>query len=300
MAMNTNMLRSVVEPVLNTVFDGLYNQQDEEWSKLFKPEKAEERRWQEDAVLAGLGNAVEKAEGASITYDEGREAYRVRYSHRVYGLAFALTEEMAEDAEHISIGATFSEHLARSMKETKELVHADIINRAFDPTQTGGDGAPLIGTHALAGGGSFSNTLQVAVDLSEVALEEFRASIRVSVDERGKRINLKQRKLIVSPINLGNATRIVKSEKRAGTADNDMNFVSGFYPEGIMEYTRLTNDSMWFVQTDATRGLRHFVRRKIKRGMETHFDTGNARYKASERYSAGWTDPRCLWGSEGV
>ena len=299
MPMNANSIRALVEPMYVTVFDGRYDRQDDEWNKLFEVEKAEPRRWQEDVSIAGLGPAHETQEGDGPVYDEGREAYRVRYLHREYSLAFAVTRVMLEDSEHISIGKTFSLHLADSMKETKELVHANIINNAFNPAQAGGDGVAMIASnHPLANGGTASNYFG-AIDLSEASLEQARASIRVAVNERGLRINLKPRKLVVSTLLFPNANRILKSTKRAGTADNDINFVSGLFPEGIMEYTRLTNPYQWMIITNAPRGLRHLWRRKITRGTESDFNTGNTRFIAHERYAAYWTDWRGIWGSDG-
>lgn len=304
--MNSAQIRAAVEPIYNTVFDGLEDRPDSEWDKLFEVKKAGPYRYHEEVSLFGFGLPQEKDEGDSYAEDQGGEAYRTRYLHRVFSLGFSLTKEMIEDGEHISVGSVYSAHLRESMDEGVELFHANIFNLAFSNLQKGGDGSPLLSqSHRLHGfpDGSqvASNTLATPADFSEAALEQIRAQARMCPDERGKLMSIKLRKLIVHPVGLPNATRIVKSEKRAGTNNNDLNFImeSKMLPEGIMELSRLQNEKAWFVQTTAKNGLTHYWKRKLTRGMEEDFKTGSKRYKAEQRYSAYWSNWRCLYGSEG-
>src|SRR5579859_2288888 len=190
--MNSMQFRSVVEPLLNDIFDGIYDELPREYSQIFKIEKALQRRFQEDPILSGFGAAVLKPEGQAVTYDAGREAYRVRFVQKVYALAYAMTEELVEDGDHISIGSVYAEHLARAIDEAVEIVHANILNNATSSSFAGGDGVALLSTaHPLAGGGTFSNTLATAADISEASLEQLCIQIRTAVDERNKQIGLK-------------------------------------------------------------------------------------------------------------
>lgn len=300
--MNSMQFRDIVSPILNDVFDGLYNKLPPEWSNVFTVERALPRRYQEDPVLYGLGNAVEKAEGQAITYDDGGEAYRARYNQKVYALAFALTEELMEDGEHISVGKVYTEHLARSMLETAEIVHANILNNAFDSAYPGGDGVSLSNSaHPLAQGGTFSNILATPANLSEAALEQLLTQINLAVDDRGKKIALNATQLVYPADLHWQATRLLQSVLRTGTANNDINAIKydGAIPKMQM-MRRLTSSKAYWIQTDAPRGLIHKTRRAITRAMEGDFNTGSMRYKSSERYAVGWTDPRCVFGSAGV
>lgn len=301
--MNSAQFRDVVEPLLNDVFDGIYEELENEWKPVFKQENALARRWQEDPVLAGFNVAQEKDEGVSVTYDEGGEAYKVRFIHKVYALAFSLTEELMEDGDHISMGTLYSEHLARSMAEASEIVHVNIFNRATTAAYTGGDGKTLLATdHPLFGGGTFSNMLSTPANLSEASLEQLLIQIRNAVDERNKRISLRGRRLIVSPSDMFNAERILKSALRSGTGNNDTNAMKsmGMLPDGIHVLSRLSNTKFYGIQTNAPRGFIHKKRAALKRTMEGDFPTGSMRYKSRERYSATWVDPRCFYGSQGV
>lgn len=300
--MNSAQFKDIVEPLLNKVFDGLYKQTEDEWTPIFKVEQGIQRRFQEDVVLAGFGVAQEKPEGTPFVYDNGGQAYTVPYVHKTYGLAFALTEELMEDGDHISIGRTYSEQLARSMKESKEIVHANILNRAFSNSFAGGDGVSLLNTaHPLFQGGTFSNKLSVAAQLSEASVEQLLIQIRNAVDERNKKISLKGRRLIVPPSLMFTAERILRSTLRSGTGNNDINAMKnmGMLPDGIHVMSRLTSATAYYIQTDALRGLMHYTRSAVRRGMEGDFETSSMRYKSRERYAAGWTDPRGLYGSEG-
>lgn len=303
MVMLASQFKDIVEPLLNEVFDGNYARNPEEWKPLFKVEKALDRRYQEMPMLYGFGMAPEKEEGAPVAYDAGGEAWKQRFVHKVYALAYSLSAELVEDGDHIAIGKIFAEALSQAMKESKEVVHANIFNRAFSSSYVGGDGVSLLSSaHPLAGGGTFSNKLATPANLSEAALEQIRTQIRQARNERGQYIRLNPVRLIVPNDLYFTAERILGSTLRTGTNNNDVNVINanGIIPEGVHELTRLTNSKAWFVQTDAQYGLLHYVRAPIKRSMEGDFETDSVRYKARERYAASWLDPRCLYGSEGV
>jgi hypothetical protein len=301
--MNSAQFKSVVEPVLNEIFDGLYKEKPKQWSQVFKVEKSIKRRFQEDVQLAGLGLGVEKAEGAPVAYSSGGEAFRKVYTPRTFALAFSVTEEMLEDGDHMDFAATYTEHLARSMHEAEELYHVDVFNQAFNAGVIGGDGVSLLNTsHPLYSGGTYSNVLATPADLSEAALEELRTMITLCPDERGKKINLQPKQLVVHPADVFTAHRILESTLRVGTANNDINAIKamGLFPGGIVELSRLTDDDAFFVTTDAPKGLIHKERIALKKGMEGDFETGSMRYKARQRYDASWTDARGLFGSAGA
>lgn len=300
--MNSMQFRSVVEPLLNDVFDGIYDALPREYAQIFKEERALPRRFQEDPILSGFGAAVEKAEGQPVTYDAGREAYRVRFVQKVYALAYALTEELVEDGDHISIGSIYAEHLARAMDECKEIVHVSILNNASSASYPGGDGVALLSAaHPLAGGGTFSNTLATQADISEAALEQLCIQIRTAVDERGKQIALQPRHVVCAPLNEFNVCRLLRSVGRPGTADNDVNAIKtmNMLADRPKIMTRMTNTRYWFIQTNAPRGMITKNRRSMRRGMEGDFETGSMRHKASMRFDAEFVDPRCMFGSTG-
>lgn len=293
---------SVVEPLLNEVFDGIYNKLPREYAQIFAQQQAIARRFQETAVLYGLGTAVQKPEGSQITYDQGGEHYRVRFTPKVYALAYAMSEELIDDGDHIALGKTFAEHLARGMDESKEIVHANILNRAENGSYLGGDNVTLLSaSHPLALGGTYSNLLATPANLSEAAIEQLCIQIMNAVDGRNKRIALKPVKLIISPTNVFNATRILRSTLQSNTADNNVNALKtmGMLQADPVVITRLTNAQQWFIQTDAPEGLMTKQRKAMKRGMEGDFNTNSMRYKAYERYDANWVDPRCLYGTAG-
>lgn len=302
MVMTTAEFRDTVSPVLNTCFKGIYNKHAPEWKTLFKSETALKRKFEEEYVMYGLGTAKIKGEGAGVSYDKGGISYRVRFEPLVYAIAFSITEELVEDGEHLNMGKLYAEHAARGILEAEEIVHADIFNRAQDANYLGGDGVPLLSTaHPLATGGTFSNRLTNAVQLSEASLEDLLIKVRTAVDERGKFISLKPQRLIVSPHNEYEATRILQSMNRSGTANNDVNAIRalGKLPANPFLLTRLTKTEGYYIQTDAPRGLIHKDRRPLKSAIEGEFETGNLRQKWHHRYVANWVDPRCLYGSEG-
>lgn len=304
--MNSNQFRSVVEPILNKVFDGIYKATPNEWKPVFKVEKGIERRFQEDVVLAGTGMAALKPEGAPVAFSEGGQAYVNQYVYKTFALAIKMSQEMIEDGDHISLANIYTQHLARSMNEASEIYHADVFNNAFTNSAPflGGDGQPLMSlVHPLfEAGQTFANMLSTPADLSEASLESLRTMIRLTPDERGFKISLKADKLVVAPENFMNATRILESTLRSGSANNDINALkfNGIVSGGIHEMSRLTNPDAYFLTTNAERGLIHVDRAPLSRGMEGDFLTGGMQYKARQRYEAKWTDPRGVFGSQGV
>jgi hypothetical protein len=301
--MNSAAFADVVEPILNEAFDGVYTQATPEWSEVFETRKGTPRRFHEEPVLYGFEAAPEKGEGAEILEDSGGIAYRTRYVYKTYAISFALTEELIEDGEHMSMGALYSRHMATAMTESKELVHADVFNRAETSGYELGDGVTMLNTaHPLAGGGTFANTLAVAADLSEAALEDLLILQGKAVDERGNRIRLRTKKIVV-PVDLQFvAHRLLNSINQAGTANNDINAIRSMsvIPSAPCVMSRLTLAKSYFLITDAPHGFSHFPRAKIKRAMEGDFKTGNMRYKARERYTAGVGDPRAVYGDLGL
>lgn len=299
--MNRADFRKELQLGLNAVFGMAYARYPDEWKKLFAVENSF-KAYEEDVMLAGFGGAEVKGEGAPVGYDEGGEAYASRYVHETIALAFRITEEAEEDGLYGSIGSRYSKALARAMQHTKEIKGADVFNNAFDSNVTGGDGKPLLATdHPLWGGGTFSNKLSTPADLDETSLEEVLNLIEEFVDERGIPTAAQALKLAVATDNQWNAGRILGSAYRPGTADNDINVINdtGAVREGYCVNHRFTDPDAWFLTTDVEDGLKHFRRIRLQRGLEGDFETGNLRYKARERYSFGWSDPRCLAGSEG-
>ena len=302
--MRSTDFRSVVEPILNETFDGIYNARQDEWKQVFKEQRGIPRNYHEEPVLFGFGAAPELPDGTAVTYQSGGVLFLARYVYKVYGLAFALTKVLVEDGDHISIGRTYAEHLARSLIETKETLGANILNRSFTGgAYVGGDGVSLVNTaHPIANGGSFSNQLSTAAALSQTSLEQILIQIRNAVDNNGKRIRLEPRKLVVSPSNYFQAEVLLKSALRAGTNNNDVNplVTTGVLSGGQANLSRLTSTTAWWVETDAPEGLKLLMRRPIEKSMEGDFETDSMRYKATERYIFGWTDPRGVYGTPGI
>jgi len=294
--------RSIVEPILNEAFDGVYNQRADEWKQIFTESKGTPRNYHEEPVLYGFGAAPELPDGMPVTYQSGGVLFVQRYLYKVYGLAFALTKVLVEDGDHIRIGQTYSKHLAQSLIETKETLCANIVNRAFNAAYPGGDGVSLINTAHPIVGGTFSNQLSTAAALSQTSLEQLLIQIRNAVDNNGKRIRLTPKKLVVGPSNVFQAEVLLNSTLRTGTADNDINAIKsmGLLDGGQANLSRITSTTAWWIQTDAPEGLKVLMRRKLDKGMEGDFETDSMRVKASERYSVGFTDPRCMFGTSGV
>lgn len=300
--MRSTDFRSIVEPILNEAFDGVYDQRADEYKQVFKEEMGIARNFHEDVVLYGFGAAPELPDGSPVTYQSGGQLFTARYPYKVFGLAYALTKVLVEDGDHIRIGQTFSKHLAQSLVETKETRCANVLNRSFNGSYVGGDGVSLINTAHPIANGTFSNQLATAAVLSQTSLEQLLIQIRNAVDNNGKRIRLTPKKLVVSPANVFQAEVLLKSVLRAGTANNDINPVKsmGMLSDGQANLSRLTSNTAWWIQTDAPDGLKVMTRRKLEKSMEGDFETDSMRYKATERYIEGWTDPRVLWGTPGV
>jgi hypothetical protein len=300
--MRSTDFRSVVEPILNETFDGVYDQRADEWKMVFREQKGIPRNYHEEPVLFGFGAAPELPDGMPVTYQSGGVLFLQRYLYRVYGLAFALTKVLVEDGDHIRIGQTYAKHLAQSLIETKETLAANILNRAFTSGYVGGDGRTLVATDHPIVNGVFSNQLSTAAALSQTSLEQLLIQIRNAVDNNGKRIRLSPRKIVTGPSNVFQAEVLLKSALRTGTADNDINPVKSMnlLAEGQANLSRITSTTAWWIQTDAPEGLKLMMRRGLEKSMEGDFETDSMRYKATERYDLGWTDPRAVFGTPGV
>ena len=300
--MRSTDFRSVVEPILNEVFDGVYDQRADEWKGVFREQKGIPRNYHEEPVLYGFGAAPELPDGMAVSYQSGGVLFLQRYLYKVYGLAFSLTKVLVEDGDHIRIGQTYAKHLAQSLIETKETLAANVLNRAFNSAYVGGDGVSLTSTSHPIVSGTFSNQLSTAAALSQTSLEQLLIQIRNAVDNNGKRIRLTPTQIVTGPSNVFQAEVLLKSVLRAGTADNDINPVKsmGLLTKGQANLSRITSTTAWWVQTDAPEGLKLMMRRGLEKSMEGDFETDSMRYKATERYTLGWTDPRGVFGTAGV
>jgi hypothetical protein len=300
--MRSTDFRSVVEPILNETFDGVYDQRADEWKMVFREQKGIPRNYHEEPVLFGFGAAPELPDGMPVTYQSGGVLFLQRYLYKVYGLAFALTKVLVEDGDHIRIGQTYAKHLAQSLIETKETLAANILNRAFTSGYVGGDGKTLVATDHPIVNGVFSNQLSTAAALSQTSLEQLLIQIRNAVDNNCKRIRLNPKKIVAGPSNVFQAEVLLKSALRTGTADNDINPVKsmGLLSEGQANLSRITSTTAWWIQTDAPEGLKLMMRRGLEKSMEGDFETDSMRYKATERYDLGWTDPRAVFGTPGI
>jgi len=300
--MRSTDFRSIVEPILNEAFDGVYDQRADEWSTVFREQSGIPRNYHEEPVLYGFGAAPQLPDGSPVTYQQGGVLFLQRYVYQVFGLAFALTKVLVEDGDHIRIGQVYAKHLAQSLVETKELLSANVLNRAFNSSYAGGDGVSLSNSAHPLVSGTFSNLLATAANLSQTSLEQMLIQVRQAVDNNGKKIRLQPVKLVVAPGNVFQAEVLLKSVLRTGTANNDINPIKsiGLLPEGASVISRLTNASNWWVQTDAPEGLKLLMRRALEKTMEGDFETDSMRYKATERYQVGWTDPRAVYGTPGV
>ena len=302
MAIARSQLLKELEPGLNALFGMEYDRYDNEHAEIFDTETSD-RAFEEEVMLAGFGTAPEKAEGGAVSFDTANESFTARYTHETIALAFAITEEAIEDNLYDRLSSRYTRALARSMSNTKQVKAASILNNAFDSNFTFGDGKELCATdHPTSGGGNFRNELSTSADLNETSLEQSLIDIAGFIDERGMRIALMGRKLII-PVNLQFvAERLMASNMRPGTADNDVNAHRnmGMLAEGYVVNHFLTDTDAFFIKTDSPNGFKHFERAAIATSMEGDFDTGNVRYKARERYSFGVSDPRCVFGSPGA
>jgi hypothetical protein len=299
MAISRSQLVKELEPGLNALFGLEYNRYENQHAEIF-PAEASDRAFEEEVMLSGFGSAPVKQEGAGVVFDQAQETFTARYTHDTIALAFSITEEAIEDNLYDRLAARYTRALARSMSNTKQVKAAAVLNNAQITTAIGGDGVSLInGSHPLATGGTFSNVLATAADLNETSLEQSLIDIAGFVDERGLKIALSGRKMIIPKELQFTAERLMKSPQRVGTADNDINAIAnmGMIPEGYRVNNFLTDTDSFFILTDTPNGFKHFVRSPIKTAMEGDFDTGNVRFKARERYSFGWSDPRAVFGN---
>ena len=299
MAINRAQLAKELEPGLNALFGMEYARYENEAAEIFEQESSD-RAFEEEVMLVGFGEAAVKAEGAGVGFDTAQESFTARYTHETIALAFSLTEEAVEDNLYDTLSARYTKSLARSMAYTKQVKGANILNNAF--STAGGDGVSLVNaTHPTALGGNWSNRASTDADLNETSLEQAMIDIAAFIDERGLKVAMKARKMII-PVNTQFvADRLLNSTLRVGTADNDINAIKnmGMLPGGYTINHYLTDIDAWFLKTDCPNGFKHFVRAALATGMEGDFDTGNMRYKARERYSFGWSDPRAVYGSQG-
>ena len=301
MAISRAQLLKELLPGLNALFGLEYARYGEEHKEIFDTETSE-RSFEEETKLSGFSAAPVKNEGSAIAYDNGQEVFTARYTHETIALGFSLTEEAIEDNLYDSLSARYTKALARAMSYTKQTKAAAVLNNGFLAAYPGGDGQPLFSTaHPLVSGGTNSNTPTTQVDLNETSLEAAVIQIAAWTDERGLLIAAKPRKLVVPPNLMFVATRLLETELRVGTSDNDINAIknNGSIPEGYTVNHFLTDTNGWYLTTDVPNGLKHFVRTPMSTGMDGDFDTGNVRYKARERYSFGWSDPLGMWGSSG-
>jgi hypothetical protein len=304
MAISRAQLVKELEPGLNALFGMEYDRYENEHAEIFSTESSD-RAFEEEVMLTGFGAAPTKTEGAGVAYDSAQESFTARYSHETVAMAFALTEEAIEDNLYDRLASRYTKALARSMAHTKQVKAASILNNAFNTSgaYNGGDSVSLCNSaHPTALGPSFSNTPSVAADLNETSLEQGIIDIAAFTDERGLKVAVQARKLVIPKELQFTAERLMKSTLRTATADNDINAIRsmGMVPEGYAVNHFLTDTDAWFLMTDAPNGLKMFNRAGIKTAFEGDFDTGNVRYKARERYSFGWSDPRGIYGSSGA
>ena len=302
MAISRAQLAKSLEPGLNGLFGLEYGRYDNESAEIYDTESSD-RAFEEEVMLSGFGSAPVKSEGSAVSFDDAQEAYTARYTHETISLAFSITEEAIEDNLYDRLASRYTKALARSMANTKQVKAAATLNNAFDSTFTGGDGKELCATdHPLVNGNDLRNEPSTAADLNETSLENALIDIAAFVDERGLKVSVRGMKLIIPPALQFVADRLLESTLRPGTSDNDTNAMRnmGMLPQGYTVNHYLTDTDAFFIKTDAPRGFIHFERMAMSTKMEGDFDTGNMRFKARERYSYGYSDPRCVFGSPGA
>jgi hypothetical protein len=301
MAISRAQLLKELLPGLNALFGLEYARYGEEHKEIYETETSE-RSFEEETKLSGFSAAPVKNEGAAIAYDNAQEAWSTRYTHETIALGFSITEEAIEDNLYDSLSARYTKALARAMAYTKQVKAASVLNNGFSSSYPGGDGKALFATdHPLVSGGTNSNTPSTQVDLNETSLEAAVIQIAAWTDERSLLIAAKPKKLVIPPALMFVAKRLLDTELRVATADNDINAIKqmGAIPEGFTVNHFLTDSNAWFLTTDVPNGMKHFVRMPLQNSMDGDFDTGNVRYKARERYSFGWSDPLGMFGSSG-
>jgi len=302
MAINRSQLAKELEPGLNALFGMEYARYDNEHAEIFDTESSD-RAFEEEVMIVGFGNAPVKPEGEGVSFDNANEGFTARYEHETVALAFALTEEAVEDNLYDRLGSRYTKALARSMANTKQIKAASILNNAFSTSFNGGDGKPLIAEdHPLSGGGTGANRASTFADLNETSLEDALIRISTQTDDRGLAIALQGTKLIIPPQLQFVADRLMNTPGRVGTSDNDINSINnqGLLPEGFVVNHYLNDPDAFFIKTDVPDGFKHFVRSPMSTSLEGDFDTGNMRYKARERYSFGFSNWRCVDGSQGA
>ena len=302
MAISRAQLLKELLPGLNALFGLEYARYGEEHKEIYETETSE-RSFEEETKLSGFSAAPVKNEGSAIAYDNAQEAWTARYNHETIALGFSLTEEAVEDNLYDSLSARYTKALARAMSYTKQVKAANVLNNGFNSNYLGGDNQPLFSSaHPLVTGGTNSNIPSTPADLNETSLENAVIQIAAWTDERGLLIAAKPKKLVIPPALQFVATRLLETELRVGTNDNDINALknNGSIPEGYTINHFLTDSNAWFLTTDVPNGMKHFVRSPLANSMDGDFDTGNVRYKARERYSFGWSDPLGMYGSAGA
>ena len=302
MAISRAQLLKELLPGLNALFGLEYSTYGEQHKEIYETETSE-RSFEEETKLSGFSAAPVKNEGSALAYDNAQEAWSARYVHETIALGFSLTEEAIEDNLYDSLSARYTKALARAMSYTKQVKAAAVLNNGFSASYVGGDGVALFSNaHPLVGGGTNSNIPSTPADLNETSLEAAVIQIAAWTDERGLLIAAKPIKLVIPPALQFVATRLLETELRVGTADNDINAIknNGSISGGYTVNNFLTDTNAWFLTTDVPNGMKHFVRTPMSTGMDGDFDTGNVRYKARERYSFGWSDPLGMYGSEGA
>ena len=300
MAISRAQLLKELLPGLNALFGLEYATYGEQHKEIYETETSE-RSFEEETKLSGFSAAAVKNEGAPIAYDNAQEAWSARYNHETIALGFSLTEEAIEDNLYDSLSGRYTKGLARAMAYTKQVKAAAVLNTGF--SATGGDGVALFSaSHPLVSGGVNSNIPSTPADLNETSLEAAVIQIAAWTDERGLLIAAKPKKLVVPPALQFVATRLLETELRVGTADNDINAIknNGSIPDGYTINHFLTDTNAWFLTTDVPNGMKHFVRTPLSNSMDGDFDTGNVRYKSRERYSFGYSDPLGMYGSAGA
>ena len=301
MAISRSQLVKELEPGLNALFGLEYKRYENQHAEIFDSENSD-RAFEEEVMLSGFANAQVKPEGSAVTFDNAQETFTARYTHETIALAFSITEEAIEDNLYDRLSSRYTKALARSMANTKQVKAANVLNNAFSSSYAGGDGKELCAIDHPTIAGTFSNELATSADLNETSLEQALIDIAAFTDERGLKVAAKGMKMIIPSELQFTAERLMKSAQRVGTADNDTNAIRsmGMLPQGYVVNNYLTDTDAFFIKTDVPNGLKMFVRSPIKTAMEGDFDTGNVRYKARERYSFGWSDPRGIFGSPGA
>ncbi len=300
-AMRSSDFRSAVEPLINSIFDGVYDIRKDEWKQFMTQESGTPRAYHEEPVLFGMGAAPEMPDGEAVTYQSGGELFTKRYVYKQFGLAYAMSKILVEDGDHIRLGSIMAKHLANAFIETKETRAANVLNRAATSGYNGGDGVVLASASHPISGGVLSNVTTAAA-LSQTSLEQALIDVRNQKDNNGKRIRLEAKKLIVPVALQFQAETLVNTTLRPGTANNDINAIRsmGLLPEGVAVVSRMTSSTAWLLKTNTMNGLKMMVRRALEKSMEGDFETDSMRYKATERYIEGWTDWRDIQYNAGA